>query len=169
MLLITGVINADMSNGAFRTLGIAALSVMISGCAAHKAGSEGVSCPPSMAPMECHYSYLWNQVQTDPDFKLYDANGWLVALKMRPEEQLLWSFVPRSHPAFPALAARSLHWYGTRYQIRTAVVCLDDNDICQEFINEVEGNNDALRGMECPTPEERPYVMDEIIDRLRVQ
>ena len=143
-----------------------ALAALFSGCTSQPAKIESFQCAEGVSPKECRIECLRHFTTEDPDFQRYDANGWLVAVKMTEEDRWLWAFTPASHPANPAVIRRSLFWLPTASRIETVVLCgFEDEARCQAFLDEVSRNNDAIREM--GYPEEPAYYMYEVIQTLR--
>ncbi len=143
-----------------------ALAALLSGCASQPAKIESFQRAEGVSLADCDVECHRHFTTEDPDFQRYDANGWLVAVKMTEEDRWLWAFTPPSHPAYPAVIRRSLSWYPTESRIDTTVLCgFEDEARCHAFLDEVSENNDAIREM--GYPEERAYYMYEIIQTLR--
>ena len=142
-----------------------ALAALLSGCASQPANIESFQRADGVSRayrVEC----LRRLTTEDTHFQRYDANGWLVAVKMTEEDRWLWAFTPPSHPAHPAVIRRSLFWFPDASRIETVVLCgYEDDKRCHAFIDEVSQNNDAIREM--GYPEERTYYMYEVIQTLR--
>jgi hypothetical protein len=75
-----------------------ALAALFSGCTSQPAKIESFQCAEGVSPKECRIECLRHFTTEDPDFQRYDANGWLVAVKMTEEDRWLWAFTPASHP-----------------------------------------------------------------------
>ena len=137
----------------------------MSGCASQPANIESFQRADGVSRayrVEC----LRRLTTEDTHFQRYDANGWLVAVKMTEKDRWLWAFTPASHPAPPAVIRRSLFWLPTASRIETVVLCgFEDEARCQAFLDEVSRNNDAIREM--GYPEEPAYYMYEVIQTLR--
>ncbi len=142
------------------------LAALLSGCASQPAEVASFQCAEGVSLEECRINCLRHFATEDPGFQRYDANGWLVAVKMTDKDRWLWVFTPPSHPAHPAVIRRSLFWFPTASRIETDVLCgFEDEARCQAFLEEVSRNNDAIREM--GYPEERAYYMYEVIQTLR--
>ena len=143
-----------------------ALAALLSGCTSQPANIESFQLADSVALEACGVECLRRLTRNDEGFQRYDANGWLVAVKMTEEDRWLWAFTPASHPAHPAVIRRSLFWLPTASRIETVVLCgFEDEARCQAFLDEVSRNNDAIREM--GYPEEPAYYMYEVIQTLR--
>ena len=143
-----------------------ALAALLSGCTSQPANIESFQLADSVALEACGVECLRRLTRNDEGFQRYDANGWLVAVKMTEEDRWLWAFTPASHPANPAVIRRSLFWLPTASRIETVVLCgFEDKARCQAFLDEVSRNNDAIREM--GYPEEPAYYMYEVIQTLR--
>ncbi|HBM25273.1 MAG: hypothetical protein V7667_14875 [Alloalcanivorax venustensis] len=143
-----------------------ALAALLSGCTSQPANIESFQLADSVALEACGVECLRRLTRNDEGFQRYDANGWLVAVKMTEKDRWLWAFTPASHPANPAVIRRSLFWLPTASRIETVVLCgFEDEARCQAFLDEVSRNNDAIREM--GYPEEPAYYMYEVIQTLR--
>ena len=143
-----------------------ALAALLSGCTSQSANIESFQLADSVALEACGVECLRRLTRNDEGFQRYDANGWLVAVKMTEKDRWLWAFTPASHPANPAVIRRSLFWLPTASRIETVVLCgFEDEARCQAFLDEVSRNNDAIREM--GYPEEPAYYMYEVIQTLR--
>ena len=143
-----------------------ALAALLSGCTSQSANIESFQLADSVALEACGVECLRRLTRNDEGFQRYDANGWLVAVKMTEKDRWLWAFTQASHPANPAVIRRSLFWLPTASRIETVVLCgFEDEARCQAFLDEVSRNNDAIREM--GYPEEPAYYMYEVIQTLR--
>lgn len=150
-----------------RNLIMAGLAVMIAGCSSLPF-NDADECPSPSAAVCQTPSGLLKQVQDDPDFHLYEANGWLVAIKKTETERAIWSFTPSSHPASLSVVKRDLEWNGCGYHIDTRVLCDQPNSgACALFVAETTNVNEALTKESLnPGPQCR-YLMYEILQVLR--
>lgn len=61
------------------------------------------------------------------------------------EKNVLWSFVPENHPAYPAVARRTTSGRGLAVQIDMSGVCEAEKSACEKLMKELAKKNEVAR------------------------
>jgi len=124
--------------------------VMLLACACLPAGAQPPAVVPGSAQASSSIAYksvaealAALRARTDVTFE-EQKSGWLVALE--PGGATSWTFVPRSHLAWPAVVKRSLVDLGAGdYQILMSILCEGRAKACEELTADFNARNEKVR------------------------
>ena len=75
--------------------------------------------------------------------KILNENGWTV-IDDRPN-LTVWSFVPKGHPAYPAVVRRQVIQKGGGLYVNTNVLCEASKTSCDKLVTEFQALNNKMR------------------------
>jgi len=86
------------------------------------------------------------QANPDPNISITEFQGWkLVTINRGSDNEVLWSFTPETHPAYPAAIKRNILRKDRVMRIRMNVLCEAGKQECDALIAEFEQRNEAVR------------------------
>ena len=138
------------SNGKqMRLLLIIIVVLALAGCqtVANKSGSEdlgykgyktaGSAVPKAAEELE--------QLKSRPDARFREQQGWTIVTVDNPEERAIWSFTPKSHPAYPSVVKREVVEEGGEIRVRTTVICRSTKPVCDQLVRDFIALNENVR------------------------
>ena len=77
------------------------------------------------------------------DVSIEVADGWTIVTES--DGLTTWSFTPPNHPAYPAVAKRTLYQDENGWQIRMNIRCEAEKEACDQFVRDFEALNEQMR------------------------
>lgn len=78
-------------------------------------------------------------------FSRVNGQGWREIEEKR--ENVLWSFVPEDHPAYPAVVRRTTSGRGMAIQVDMSALCEADRSACESLMKELTKMNQIARNL----------------------
>lgn len=77
------------------------------------------------------------------DVETTEQDGWTIVAD--PTTHTFWSFAPKSHPAYPAVAKRQLREIGDQLFISLDVLCEAKKKPCDDFVRQFQALNAQMK------------------------
>jgi len=84
----------------------------------------------------------YRALRADPTVQLREQDGWVIANDTA--QRTLWTFSPKSDPAFPAVVKRQVVERDGQLALQMGVLCGASKTVCDDFVRRFQQLNDAL-------------------------
>lgn len=79
------------------------------------------------------------------DVTINQPEGWTIITETRPSTIAMWSFAPKTHPAYPAVAKRVFYEEQKSWYVKMTILCEASKDVCNKFVQDFEDLNEEMR------------------------
>ena len=117
------------------------LTLIVVSCAPEPATEQ-----PEQPPSDIGYPTVadaFTALQARDDVFISVEDGWTIITE--PGGLTIWSFAPRGHPAYPAVAKRVLYEDDGTWYIKMDVRCEAGKAACGQLVREFEALNESMR------------------------
>ena len=82
-------------------------------------------------------------LKTRDNVSIEVSQGWTIVTEA--DGLTTWSFTPSDHPAYPAVAKRTLYQDADGWQIKMDILCEAEKSACDRFVKDFEALNEQMR------------------------
>ena len=87
----------------------------------------------------------FNALESDPDAKITEYEGWTIFNQKGDGSYILWSFTPDQHPAHPSAIRREIVKKGDEVLINMNALCESGKFECDQLIEQFKLINDNIK------------------------
>jgi hypothetical protein len=107
-----------------------------------KLGYNGVtqSTPDNLGALQTLES-----LKSNPDARFSNQSGWIIINVDVADEQAIYSFTPKSHPAYPSIVKREIVERNGAIHIDMSAKCSASKAVCDELIQQFLALNNQIK------------------------